>query len=189
MSTTVGGIPIRMAVSGGSPLIFEGMLEGKTLSIDLDEESADNMLYQFRANLLKGFTLGLVRPEARRAMPQIPGWEPGDPPFRIKDLPVPWSGTHWAAGEFQTKAMQIVFRYVNAKLELTDTHVRLLPEDVYIVWFSKVLQNWKALISTTLPDGMYYELTYDGDRKTTYLDVYKKWENTAIPDIEEEKDG
>ena len=28
---------------------------------------------------------------------------------------------------------------------------------------------------------MYYELTYNGDKKELYLDAYKKWENKAIP--------
>ena len=41
----------------------------------------------------------------------------------------------------------------------------------------KTLQNSKALVSTTLFDGMYYELTYNGDKKELYLDAYKKWEN------------
>ena len=39
------------------------------------------------------------------------------------------------------------------------------------------MQNNKALLSTTVPDGMYYEITYNGDRRECYLDAYKKWEN------------
>lgn len=53
-------------------------------------------------------------------------------------------------------------------------------DDVYIVWQVKVLQNNKALASTTLKDGMYYELTYDGDKKRCYVDAYKKWENFCV---------
>ena len=44
----------------------------------------------------------------------------------------------------------------------------------------KVLQNWKFLISTSIPDGMYYEVTYNGDKKEWYLDAYKKFENVCI---------
>lgn len=55
-------------------------------------------------------------------------------------------------------------------------------DEVYVVWFVKVLQHWKALISTTRPDGMYYELTYNGDREETYVDEYSKVSNTAVPD-------
>jgi hypothetical protein len=27
---------------------------------------------------------------------------------------------------------------------------------------------------------MYYELTYNGDKKELYLDAYKKWDNRCI---------
>lgn len=55
-------------------------------------------------------------------------------------------------------------------------------DDVYIVWFSKTLQNWKALVSTNVSDGMYYEITYNGDKKETYLDAYKKFDNIRAID-------
>ena len=60
--------------------------------------------------------------------------------------------------------------YIDGKKEIT-------KDDVYIVWFCKTLQNWKALASTKIPDGMYYEITHDGDKNKTYVDVYKKWDN------------
>ena len=52
--------------------------------------------------------------------------------------------------------------------------------DIYIVWSCKTLQNHKALISTTLPDGMYYECTYNGDKEEMYVDAYKKFENFVV---------
>ena len=51
---------------------------------------------------------------------------------------------------------------------------------MFIVWMCKTLQNSKALVSTTLFDGMYYELTYNGDKKELYVDAYKKWENYCV---------
>lgn len=57
---------------------------------------------------------------------------------------------------------------------------QISEDDVYIVWMCKTLQNNKALASTTLFDGMYYELTYNGDRHELYLDAYKKFENRCI---------
>lgn len=51
---------------------------------------------------------------------------------------------------------------------------------MYVVWSCKTLQNSKALISTSLSDGMYYELTYNGDKKELYLDAYKKFENRCV---------
>lgn len=79
------------------------------------------------------------------------------------------------------KAKKLVVEYFNSRVEKTD-NVTLTEDDVYIVWFSKTLQNWKALVSTNISDGMYYEVTYNGDKKETYLDAYKKWENKCIPD-------
>lgn len=52
--------------------------------------------------------------------------------------------------------------------------------DVYVVWGVKALQNHKALLSTSLKDGMYYELTYNGDKEELYFDAYKKFENKCI---------
>lgn len=85
---------------------------------------------------------------------------------------------------FLDKARRIVFDYVKNRLEKTDTHVTFAADEVYVVWFSKTLQNWKAMVSTTLPDGMYYEVTYNGDKRETYLDAYKKFDNVVIPDEE-----
>ena len=57
---------------------------------------------------------------------------------------------------------------------------RICVEDVFVVWCCKTLQNNKALLSTTLFDGMYYECTYNGDKDELYFDAYKKWENRCI---------
>ena len=75
------------------------------------------------------------------------------------------------------RATAIVSNYVNEHLEKTDKR----PEyEDYIVWKAKILQNWKYLISSTLPDGMYYELTFNGDANEWYLDAYKKFDNKVI---------
>lgn len=84
---------------------------------------------------------------------------------------------------YQEKAKQIVIDYYNEHVEITDNK-KLKESEVFIVWFSKTLQNWKALISTTISDGMYYEVTYNGDKKETYLDAYKKWENVCVKNEE-----
>lgn len=77
-----------------------------------------------------------------------------------------------------TKAISIVKRYVQNHLDKSDDRQAF---DLYIVWKCKTLQNWKWLISTTLSDGMYYEVTYNGDKEEFYLDAYKKLENKRIP--------
>lgn len=76
-----------------------------------------------------------------------------------------------------TKAINIVREYVDKHLDKSDPKPCY---DIYIVWKCKTLQNWKYLLSTSLFDGMYYELTYNGDREQWYLDAYKKFENVVI---------
>ena len=77
-----------------------------------------------------------------------------------------------------SRATDIVFKYILDHLDKSDD----IPYyEVYIVWKCKVLKNWKYLISSTLSDGMYYELTFNGDTNEWYLDVYKKLENKVVP--------
>lgn len=79
------------------------------------------------------------------------------------------------------QAIDIVVAYITQHLDKTD-NVSTNDFEVYIVWKCKALQNWKYLISSTLLDGMYYELTFNGDKKEWYLDAYKKFENKVIPE-------
>lgn len=75
--------------------------------------------------------------------------------------------------------VNIVRSYIDKHLDKSEEH----PEyEVYIVWKCKVLQNWKYLLSSTLYDGMYYEVTYNGDKKEWYVDAYKKFENVVVQD-------
>jgi hypothetical protein len=80
----------------------------------------------------------------------------------------------------QLIARELVFDYVYQRFDKSDPEVKFKVGDVYVVWFSKTLQNWKCLISTTLPDQMYYEVTFDGDKEKAYLDAYKKFDNIQI---------
>lgn len=81
--------------------------------------------------------------------------------------------------DFVTLCKKVVAEYANKHLDKSD-HKQITEADVFIVWMCKTLQNSKALASTTLFDGMYYELTYNGNTKELYVDAYKKWENFAV---------
>lgn len=67
-----------------------------------------------------------------------------------------------------------------AKKCVEQTTNEVLAEEMYIVWFCKTLQNWKALISTDVLDGVYWEVTHNGDKNETYVDTYFKSSNVCI---------
>lgn len=78
--------------------------------------------------------------------------------------------------EFLNLAFSEVRRYVNRHNPESEVEAF----DVYVVWNCRTLQNNKALLSTTLSDSMYFEATYNGDKKELYLDAYKKEKNICI---------
>lgn len=85
-------------------------------------------------------------------------------------------------GDYQGQFKNLVRDYVVGNWTFNRSHDPLPKFDVYVVWFSKTLQNAKAMLATTLPDNRYFEVTYNGDEEVTYFDVYEKLENVVIPD-------
>lgn len=81
--------------------------------------------------------------------------------------------------KFLKLCKEIVVKYFNDHVEKTDQK-QITEDDVFVVWSCKTLQNNKALVSTTVSDGMYYEITHNGDKKEIYVDAYKKWENFVV---------
>lgn len=81
---------------------------------------------------------------------------------------------------------EIIVNYFNANVDKTDKK-QITEDDVFVVWSCKTLQNNKALVSTIVSDGMYYEITHNGDKGEIYVDAYKKWENFVIKQESEVK--
>ena len=79
--------------------------------------------------------------------------------------------------KFIEKAKKLVFDYAVEHIDKTET---IPPFDVFVVWNCYILGNIKALLSTTLHDGMYYEVTYNKAKDEIYFDAYKKFENRKI---------
>ena len=75
-----------------------------------------------------------------------------------------------------------VVDYTNATMNLSSVNppVHISTSDVYVVWLNRTLQNNKALLSTTVSNGMYYEVTYNGDKNEMYFDAYKHKYNEEI---------
>ena len=78
---------------------------------------------------------------------------------------------------FIENAKALVASYATDHLDNADT---IPPFDVFVVWNAYILGNIKALLSTTLCDGMYYEVTYNKEKDEIYFDAYKKFENRKI---------
>lgn len=76
--------------------------------------------------------------------------------------------------DFQMKARQALIKYIDEHYPQYDAY------EVYIVWFVKVLQHWKALLCTNQEDNAYFELTYNGDKNEIYVDDYGKRNNVVI---------
>lgn len=74
--------------------------------------------------------------------------------------------------EFITKCKNIVTDYVGDK--------NISEDDVFVVWSCKTLQNKKALLSAAFKGAPYFEITYNGDKDETYVDVYKKEKNYVV---------
>lgn len=85
------------------------------------------------------------------------------------------------ADNTQFVARNVVYDYVRSHLDNSDELTTVSPENIYVVWFCYILGGWKCLLSTDLLDGMYYEVTYNKDKKEVYLDAYKKFHNVEIP--------
>ncbi len=163
----LGSVPGRIVIVVPNDLIFDEMIQ----------------LHQF--GMAYGLRLDVITEPARPRHPRPE--EFGDIWERIRketEKSMDEAGRQEQAhitAEIRTElARKIVFGYVKDIKEKTDDHVKFEFSDVYVVWFTSVLRNWKALVSTQLPDGMYYEVTYDGEKNRVYLDAYKKWENAMF---------
>lgn len=83
---------------------------------------------------------------------------------------------------YDAKAMQLVRDVLDKTLIDHNPGDELPAYSLYVVWRVKVLQHWKALVATDMPDGRYFEVTYDGDKKQAYVDWYHKYKNIVVPD-------
>ena len=85
---------------------------------------------------------------------------------------------------YQDKALDVVSEVLkeDCKVPMEEYDVDTLR----LVWFSKTLQHWKALVFATKA-GKYVEVTYNGDTDSYYVDVYVKEMNVECWDNDSEK--
>ena len=98
------------------------------------------------------------------------------PCFADKDNPIKYIEVNEDINEnnMNKKVIEFVRKYVEEHLDKSD------PKQKFEVWQCYILGNAKWLLSTTLPDGMYYEVTYNKIKNEFYLDAYKKFETRRI---------
>ncbi|GIC74353.1 hypothetical protein LFLT20_13570 [Limosilactobacillus fermentum] len=70
--------------------------------------------------------------------------------------------TKFNQDKFESDAKKLVTKYLNYKVD---------EKDVFIVWFSKIGANAKAMLSSDL-DFHYFEITYFGEEGKYAVDVY-----------------
>ena len=73
------------------------------------------------------------------------------------------------------QTLELVKKYYESELKIS-----IGKDEIYIVWIVKALQNNKALISTSKKDTRYFEITFNGDKKETYIDCYTKEKNICV---------
>jgi hypothetical protein len=83
--------------------------------------------------------------------------------------------------QYLKKAKALVARNYNESFPISSQYPAH-SDDFYVVWFAKVLGNWKALVSTDIRSGQYWEVTYDGNKNQTYVDHYTKLSSTTYED-------
>jgi hypothetical protein len=79
--------------------------------------------------------------------------------------------------QFIEQAKNLVANYVVEHMDKTDAP---FTWSVFVVWNAYILGNIKAMLSTTIHDGMYYEVTYNKAKNEIYFDAYKKFENRKV---------
>lgn len=121
-------------------------------------------------------------------VPNLPTTEGGEvhmsEPNNVVSLPDCQASKFEVKESMMGKAKRYVLEYHNSNLDQSTSTAddRISIDDVFIVWFCKSLGNWKALASTTVNDGMYYEVTYNGEQQETYVDCYRCVDHVVVPD-------
>lgn len=80
---------------------------------------------------------------------------------------------------FPEVAKDLVFDQA-VSLRVLKDHPTFSRDEIYVVWFAYVLGAWKALCSTSLPDGRYYEVTYSKEKGVAFVDTYVKTHNVEV---------
>ena len=83
--------------------------------------------------------------------------------------------------EYTTTAKALVLKnYTEHQVPRGNPEITL--DDLFLVWFTKTLSNWKCLVATIYADGLYYEVTHNGNAQETYVDIYRRLGHSKVSD-------
>ena len=83
--------------------------------------------------------------------------------------------------EYMTTAKALVLENYTEHL-VPRGNPEITLDDLILVWFTKTLSNWKCLVATIYADGLYYEVTHNGNSHETYVDIYRRLGHSKVSD-------
>lgn len=84
---------------------------------------------------------------------------------------------------YQQLARLVVLQYIRAQAGDTEEPLGLTIDSIFVVLFSKNIQNWMAIVVTELPDKKIYEVVYNGDNDELYIAAFEKVDNKTVPNF------
>lgn len=82
----------------------------------------------------------------------------------------------------QTEAMEMVRNRTSSTIS-KGQYPNGIAFEVHVVWAGYILGNEKYLLTTDLPDGKYYEVTYNVYTNEMYLDEYVRVHNEVCYNV------
>lgn len=63
---------------------------------------------------------------------------------------------------------------INSKIVMTgsDEKHKVQPEDVYILDFTRILNNWQTIATAEADISSFYKIVHDGDHDQTIVTIY-----------------
>ena len=106
-------------------------------------------------------------------------------PHQIKPKPIPIKKKsvegQKSVDEYMTTAKALVLEnYTEHQVPRGNPEITL--DDLFLVWFTKTFSNWKCLVATIYADGLYYEVTHNGNAQETYVDIYRRLGHSKVSD-------
>lgn len=85
----------------------------------------------------------------------------------------------WGLDKFLMTAKTIVSENYNDHRR--PGQAKIAPNAMFVVWYTTILQSWKAVISSPAAKDLRWEVTYDGDADVVRLEFFKKFAFAEVP--------